>query len=517
MKKVNDFHWKTNKQGQKIYTDHNIRQTKEMIDQVGPGFCLAKWNQVTIHLGTGMTHSCHHPTPHKIPLEELENNPGAIHNTLHKKIARTQMLEGKRPSECDYCWRIEDNGEISDRSYKSSEYWAVDDFDKISQYSGNEDVYPTYLEVSFSNACNLKCTYCNVDASSKWYEDVKKHGPIKLLQGTSKEQWSHGWQQDLEIYKAREENPYVNAFWEWWPEAYKHLKVFRITGGEPLMSKETFRVLEWFIENPNPELELQVNTNLSVPDKLWDRFWNLINILDNEDKVKKITIYTSVEGWGRRAEYARIGLNFNLLQTRYEQIVAKGTIRGVIMATYNIFSITSIHKLFEWQVELREKYNTNRQQLQILKETGFESPSFGNQHLTRTSEKHTHVVCIDTPYLRHPTFLDAQISTHDLVDEFMLPGLDYMADNVSDQWWAQHRGFEQTEFDKFRRIVFHRLHYNKKTDTRDRTEITRERAKFYEFVNEIDKRNNTNFLQTFPEMENFYNTCKECYHGLTNV
>ena len=35
----------------------------------------------------------------------------------------------------------------------------------------------------------------------------------------------------------RDPNPYVDAFWKWWPELYRDLHTFRITGGEPLLVK----------------------------------------------------------------------------------------------------------------------------------------------------------------------------------------------------------------------------------------------------------------------------------------
>ena len=47
--------------------------------------CAAKSTQVTLHLGTGMTQSCHHPASHKIPLVELKRSPTALHNTEFKK------------------------------------------------------------------------------------------------------------------------------------------------------------------------------------------------------------------------------------------------------------------------------------------------------------------------------------------------------------------------------------------------------------------------------------------------
>ncbi len=57
------------------------KKTKEFLDTVGCGMCMAKWTQVTIHLQNGHTHSCHHPATHKISLSELKDNPTALHNT----------------------------------------------------------------------------------------------------------------------------------------------------------------------------------------------------------------------------------------------------------------------------------------------------------------------------------------------------------------------------------------------------------------------------------------------------
>ena len=54
-----------------------IDETKQKLDAVSNSFCLAKWYQVTLHLQNGHTHSCHHPGTHKVPLQELENNPTA--------------------------------------------------------------------------------------------------------------------------------------------------------------------------------------------------------------------------------------------------------------------------------------------------------------------------------------------------------------------------------------------------------------------------------------------------------
>jgi len=238
---------------------------RDQLNKKGCGFCLAKWTQVTMHLGVGLTHSCHHPVQHKIPLAELKRNPSALHNTRYKKLKRKEMLEGKRPAECNYCWNIEDNSDsFSDRTFKSAEPWSLDQMEKIKASDWRENYNPRYVEVSFSNTCNLKCAYCGPQYSSKWVEEIEKHGEYKTSTKFN----------SIKLLKERDEmpilksqpNPYIDAFWEWWPDLYPDLHTFRITGGEPLLSPDTFKVLEYIQENweQNPNLSLAINTNLAV-------------------------------------------------------------------------------------------------------------------------------------------------------------------------------------------------------------------------------------------------------------
>ena len=77
----------------------NAETIKEKLDTVSPSLCLAKWKQVSLHLTTGMNNSCYHPPLHRIPIEEIKKNSGALHNTEHKKTQRRMMLQGQRPAD----------------------------------------------------------------------------------------------------------------------------------------------------------------------------------------------------------------------------------------------------------------------------------------------------------------------------------------------------------------------------------------------------------------------------------
>lgn len=513
-KKLNEVIWLRYDNGQvQANRGENFKTAKTLLDSTGPGFCLAKFTQVTMHLGTGMTHSCHHPVPHKIPLDEIIADPAALFNTKHLKHARKEMLNGARPSECDYCWRIEDSGGNSDRFFKSIEPWALPLHDKIQESNPDDNFFPTYLEVDFSNVCNFHCLYCGPEYSTTWVEDLKRNGPIKLLDNTKQVQWAQGYQPDLDslAYKNREFNPYVDAFWKWFPQAYKHLKVYRITGGEPLLSKETFKSMDWFIKNPNPDLEFSINTNLGAPDKLWDKFVEKIKKLTTNRLVKRFTVFTSVDAWGKRAEYIRPGLDFDLFKKRYEQLLEIPNVRVTIMCTFNIFSITSIQQLLEWQLELKRRYNNSNVAAIWENDYDVKISEVGDSYKDRKKKNpdQESVVGIDLPYLRQPWYLDAQYIDRATVQKYLIPAINFMSRNTAQHIWNSHQGFEDYELEKLKRIVIQILTKIKLVESGESADTAVNRAKFYEFVNQIDQRNGSNFLETFPEMADFYKMCGE--------
>ena len=152
----------------------DAKEMQEKLNATSKSLCLAKWQQVSLHLTTGHTNSCYHPPLHKIPTDQLEENPSALHNTPIKIAARKQMLKGEFPDECSYCWNIEKDNNLSDRAYRSGEPWAAQHFDDIASGSLTNNVTPSYVEVNFNSACNLSCSYCSPQFSTSWMKEIKK-------------------------------------------------------------------------------------------------------------------------------------------------------------------------------------------------------------------------------------------------------------------------------------------------------------------------------------------------------
>jgi organic radical activating enzyme len=452
----------------------NFIEIKKVLDEVSPSFCIAKWKQVTLHLHNGHTHSCHHPTSHKIPLDELKNNITALHNTSYKKLQRKMMLEGQRPQECDYCWRVEDSAKpdvYSDRVYKSGASWAMTGLDEIKTSPWDHDINPSYVEVSFGNTCNFKCSYCGPNFSSSWMEEIQNFGPYKTKNSFN----------DLENLKDqipipnREYNPYIEAFWKWWPNLYSTLKNFRITGGEPLLNKNTFQILDFIIENPNPNLELAVNTNLNPPKEIFEKFIEKVKIINEKNCVKNFKIFTSAEAYGKQAEYIRFGLNYDTwiknLHRIFEEIP---NAQVTIMSTYNFLSIFSYEKFLKDILELKQKVGIK-----------------GGKRIP---------LLLDIPYLRYPQHQSVFIMESKMIS-FLHKHINFMKENLTDS----DTGFNYFELDKLLRIReivknnFANVQYEK---------LLHNRKDFIIFVEEHDLRRGTNFLETFPEMVETYKDWK---------
>src|SRR3989344_4453330 len=130
-----------------INPEKDYPHIKNKLQETSSSFCLAKWLQVSLHLQTGGTHSCHLNPRHRIPSEKLETNPSGLHNTETNQLHRQQMLDGIRPKDCSYCWDIEDTpgNHWSDRIIKSSDTWARPSLEKIISLKGNQNLDPTYL------------------------------------------------------------------------------------------------------------------------------------------------------------------------------------------------------------------------------------------------------------------------------------------------------------------------------------------------------------------------------------
>lgn len=447
---------------------HNVKHIKNVrnrLNKVGCGFCAMKWLHQTLYLHTGDNHSCYHPRPHHIPLDEIAKDPSALHNTEFKKQQRKTMLEGNRPEECYYCWNIEDleGDHISDRMIHSASDFAEPLIEELANMPWDQKINPRYLEVSFGNGCNYRCGYCSPQASTLWMDEIKKHGNYDLTYN----QYGIEFLDQGRYYGPKDDNPYIDAFWKWWPDLRKDLHTLRITGGEPLMNPASLQFFDLLEEEPAPQLEISINSNLGVTAQKIDKMYNRVQSLLDQNKIRKFSLFTSIEGWGPQAEYMRTGLQCNHWERNFISAINRG-LKVNIMCTFNILCVATFTNFLKRVIYWRKKY-------------GKDSLGF------------------DTPYLKEPPHWMLNILPQDFLEEHMDKNLQFIVKNK--EW------FTDVEYEKMKRVRDYAFQNPVLEEKQQQG-----RRDFYSFFSENDRRNvGLNLLEVFPEYKDFYNQCKGIY------
>ena len=442
----------------------DLEYKKRILDTKSASFCGAKWYNATIWLGSGMTTSCHHPLPHRINLEEIKTNPSAIHNTKQKKEQRRQMQNGERPAGCEYCWKIEDihRDNISDRVYKSK-IFTDDDLDTAYRTDHNKDVNLKTLEIAFDRTCNFKCTYCNPAFSSTWANDIKQKGPYTGLTSDGRNHFTHP-HDSAEPYKKDETNPYVEAFYKWWEsDLHKSLDELRITGGEPMMSPNLWRLLDWIEtqgERMNPHMRIAINSNLGAKQSIIDRFKTKLR------GFKNFHLYTSCEATFEQAGYIRDGMVFgdwhsNLLHMMVEKIPSE--IHN--MATINALCLESLPEFLEKMVWFKG-----------------------------ASKVYGPTINYTLNILRFPSFQSPLVLPDDLRNKFKLDLVKFLSNN--------EKYLEQMEINQTQRLI----DYLDVVKTPHAGAAAQEQLQkdFKMFYSQYDKRSGKDFEKTFPIIGEWY-------------
>ena len=449
-------------------SEHLIQWREQHLDSISTSFCAAKWYNASIHLGSGETMSCHLPLPHPINPDQIKTNPSAIHNTDHKKQMRKMMIEGKKPAECSYCWKVEGIGRDnpSDRIYKSQIYKS-EDIQKLKDIPWDADVGLKTLEISFDRQCNFACSYCNAGYSSTWAQDVEKNGAYQNF--TAHGGGGGAYQSDGSWAEVNgrhlENNPYMDAFFAWWPELSKTLDEIRVTGGEATVSQNFWRFVDILHTSDCSNLRFAVNSNLGSSEKAMEKLIGITHTLT----FKEFDLYTSNESFGAHAEYIRDGLKYDIWRNNLVMFLENANFRAcTIMMTINNLCLFSITDFFDDMIELKAKYGHHKPNLSLnmLRWPSFMSP------------------------LTLPDNLKAQVHAK------------------LQKWYDKNKDsplFVEGEMSQIKRLLDY-------VEVLDRGHVFAPTDKnllfvdFKSFFTQYDERRNKNLIKTFPELAKWYET-----------
>jgi radical SAM protein with 4Fe4S-binding SPASM domain len=289
-------------------------------------FCMLPWTHMHA-FPDGRAYSC--------CLSEIDQSIGNLkNNTLREiwngkeyKTMRLNMLNEQSSAACERCYEQESNGFFSMRNSANKNFGhhigLVDDTKEDGTY---EDFKLRYYDIRFSNLCNFSCRTCGSIFSSNWYKDEVKAG------------WKPNHPQIM--YAGKNEDD----MWEQMQEHIPHLEQIYFAGGEPLIMKEHWNVLDELVKREMFHVRLIYNTNFSeMKFKGRDVFemWKLFDC---------VSVGASLDGSYERGEYIRKGQDWRqTVENRERMLQVCPNVDFYVSSTlslYNALHITDFHR--EW-------------------------------------------------------------------------------------------------------------------------------------------------------------------------
>jgi radical SAM protein with 4Fe4S-binding SPASM domain len=268
------------------------------------------------------------------PVGDLRKNTmEEVWNQQPYQTLRSNMLNEQPSKECKKCYEQEENGFFSMRNDANRNYGHhVSEVDSTDSNGYNPEFRIRYWDVRFSNLCNFRCRSCGPIFSSNWFNDH-----VKLYNRTPD---VLGREMARVEYTTGDEDGMLEQMLPHIP----HLEQVYFAGGEPLIMKEHYFMLEKLIEHDKTDVRIQYNTNfseLAFKDKHVFEYWR---------HFKNVSVGASLDASGTRAELMRKGTDWQqTVDNRQRMMSEVPHVDFYISATVsamNVLHVLDFHR--EW-------------------------------------------------------------------------------------------------------------------------------------------------------------------------
>ncbi len=306
-------------------------------NETSPTMCLAKFHEASIWVYSGKIASCHYT-----PFIQVGDTVDTFYNPAEKRDQQKRMLAGEQPPACDSCWRYENLGLTSDRTRKSLSF---KDHLTAEDYKNPNFIFkPKALELAFNNTCNLACSYCSPQFSTSWINDIKNTGVSENIKTDDRRHYQKALAELNEMIKP----PHMELFWSWFETVMEGLESIRVSGGEPLMHEEVFRLFA-MMTRINPNIETVIHSNLCQKPVVMDRFFDKIKGLNN------LRMNISNESAGESAEFIREGMVYSEWLENIERLGNSTVKEFSISTTVSAIALQSLDQLYLDIINIRKR------------------------------------------------------------------------------------------------------------------------------------------------------------------
>ena len=264
----------------------------------------------------------------------------------HQDEVRKDLANGIRHKGCVKCWQEEDGGKrLSIRQNYNRTLPDIGDLHKDLDMSKPKI---TWLELSFSNRCNLSCRMCGPYFSTNWYKDWKavkrhvigfKYNQAKITDNQIDEVIAQSNKDNvIDIDKLNSVLPTI-----------RHIKM---TGGEPFLIPEYREILERIVAMGRAkEVYLNYSTNCTVmPSKKLIELWS---------KFRKVEFATSIDGVGPVIEYQRYPTKWTQVEKVVETLMRLSKDMNVHVGTrptITLMNVLDVPNITRWWADMMNKH-----------------------------------------------------------------------------------------------------------------------------------------------------------------
>ncbi len=275
-----------------------------------PSFCVLPWHGKEIRYNGSNTHCCLLPNPYDI-----------------NKI-RLEMKQGIRPTECSKCWELENNNLLSDRLLKNStlDFYLKKNIQDIMQEAMEEKTHMVKVNTSFT--CNGACVYCNSSTSSLWNTIEQRSNPTIPIK-------SYNFVGLENIEKQLD---------------LKGIKTITFMGGEPLLERKNFDILQRLLDLGNHDVLISIVTNASIG--LTPEYQQILS------NFKNLNLCLSIDGRKGIFDYQRWPLKWTDVEKNIE-MYRKLSRNISVNCTITNISLLYYNDIKEWFVSQEIPWLTN--------------------------------------------------------------------------------------------------------------------------------------------------------------
>lgn len=279
-------------------------------------FCSAPWVAMFYHNNQSSV-CC-------VNTHNEKSNPLSFVGSSFVKELKTKFISNERDDTCKFCYELDDSGDYSLRKYINSVYTL--DAEQLT----TEVSRPKYLELRGSNLCNFACRMCGPVNSNKFNKEVINNPNLQKY-----------------FALAPDDLTGNDANWSEIKEIVKDLDYLYLTGGEPMLIKEHYDILDYVIDNGySDKMFLQITTNGSVYNPL---------LMERLKKFKKVRITLSIDGINEVAEYQRYGTIWNDVRENFYKFLSLPHIDIVVTSVVSAYTVLDYSQFADFLLEARSQ------------------------------------------------------------------------------------------------------------------------------------------------------------------